>query len=333
MVRFLSKCRSLVLFAGLLFANYIGAAEHQWRVPEGYPLPAFSINQALVDLGRHLFYDTKLSADETISCASCHNQVHAFADNRRQPLGIDGNVLPRHAMALVNLAYQTRFGWADNEVNSLALQMQGPLFSEMPVEMGANRNRDEILGRLRSSPQYPALFLAAFGESDSEINFKHIATAIEAFELSLISLNSPFDRWVLQDQRPREAAVRGFKLFRSEKMGCSGCHQGLNFSSEGYFRTGVETSDRGLEKVTTIEQDAFKFKVPGLRNILLSAPYMHRGQLADIESVLQHYASGPNPEIGLSGFEISQAEIADLIAFLSTLTDADFLSDPALGPL
>ena len=332
MVRILGEVKSLALFLGLLFTTSIGAADHQWRVPEGYPSPALRINQALVDLGRHLFYDTRLSADETLSCGSCHNQVHAFADNRVQPLGLDGNVLPRQAMALINLAYQTRFGWADHDVNSLSLQMQGPLFSEVPVEMGANRDPDEILRRLRSDHKYPSLFLAAFGKNNSKIDFEHITTAIETFELTLISLNSPFDKWVLQDQRPNEAAARGFELFRSEKLGCSGCHQGLNFSSDEYFRTGVETADRGLEKATKDEQDAFKFRVPSLRNILLTAPYMHRGQLADIRRVLEHYAAGPNPAIGLAGFEISERQLVDMVAFLSTLTDTDFITDPALGP-
>jgi cytochrome c peroxidase len=331
LVRILVEFRSLGLLIGLVFTTGVGAADHQWRVPEGYPSPALRIDQALVDLGRHLFYETRLSADETLSCASCHDQIHAFADNRVQPLGIDGNVLPRHAMALINLAYQPRFGWADHDVNSLSLQMQGPLFSEAPVEMGANRNRDEILRRLRHDQRYPNLFLAAFGERDNDINFKHITAAIEAFELTLISMNSPFDKWVLQDQRPNEAAVRGFELFRSEKFGCSGCHQGLNFSSEEYFRTGVDTADRGLEEATKDEQDAFKFRVPSLRNIMLTAPYMHRGQLPDIRHVLEHYAAGPNSAIGLSGFEISETELKDMVAFLSTLTDTDFITDPALG--
>lgn len=233
-------------------------------------------------------------------------------------------------MSLVNLAGQSTFGWADHNVRTLESQAERPLFSTAPVEMGIAGLEDEVSARLGADAARAALFARAFpGEP---IDVAHAIAAIASFERTLVSRDSPFDRWIDRDVRPADAVVRGFRLFSGARLGCSRCHAGRDLRVEGYFVTGVPGDDPGLGEVTHAVRDLGAFKVPTLRNIEVTAPYMHSGEFATLDDVIDFYAAGPNPANGLGGFELSQRERSDLLAFLGALTDTGFLTNPALGP-
>jgi cytochrome c peroxidase len=311
-----------------------------------------------VALGRRLFFETRLSSTGQYACASCHRPALAFTDGRARALGATGESVRRGAMSLTNVAYNPAFTWGSTQVRSLESQMRQPLFSTHPVEMGLQVDGKAALDALSQDPRYRQQFAAAFSENSATVSMDHIIKAIAAFERTLISGRSPFDRYVFDDDRTAmtETAKRGMVLFYSARAGCAQCHSGLNFSGplvyEGHERdvalfanTGLydldgrgayPATDRGLIEVTRRAADMGKFKVPTLRNVALTAPYMHDGGLPSLEAVLDHYTSGghknPRQDSRVRAFSLTAAERADLLSFLESLTDREFVDNPAFSP-
>jgi cytochrome c peroxidase len=322
-----------------------------------------------VKLGRHLFYDTRLSGNETFACAGCHSQERAFTDGRNRALGSTGQIHPRGAMSLTNVAFNATLGWADPTLKTLEAQARVPMFNENPVELGLARREEEMLERLRTVLQYRHLFTGAFpGEADP-FTLSNVLRALASFERTLISGSSPYDRLTFQDEQEAltASARRGMQLYFSDRIPCSKCHGGFNFSGpvrfEGakepkarFHNTGLYNVDGsgavppdnpGLAEHTGRRRDQGRFRAPTLRNIAVTAPYMHDGSIATLEHVINHYARGgriikdgplagdgrlsPRKSELLEGFEIDAEERADLVAFLASLTDEGFLRDSQLA--
>jgi cytochrome c peroxidase len=309
---------------------------------------------AKVELGRRLFHETRLSSTGQFACGSCHRPELAFTDGRPHPLGATGQPLKRSAMSLANVAYNAAFTWSDPRMLSLESQMRQPLFNEHPVEMGLMGAGHAAVEALSAATVYRELFAAAFPGDATPISMDHVIKAIAAFERSLISGRSPFDRYVFDDASAAlsDSAKRGMALFFSTRVGCAQCHSGFNFSGplvyEGHEREGASfannglydvdgrgsypANDRGLIDITHRAADMGKFRVPTLRNVALTAPYMHDGSLARLQDVIDHYARGgrknPHQDSRVRPLSLSQAERADLVAFLESLTDREFVEDP-----
>ena len=341
-----------------------------------------------VALGRALFYDTRLSGDGSMSCATCHRQELAFTDSRDRPVGVTGEVHPRSAMSLTNVAYNVSFTWDDPGSRSLEEQLTTPIFGHDPVEMGMERSED-LLARLRDDWLMVLAFQAAFGAPASDpgpvVTMERVAKALAAFERTLISGNSAFDRYMYQGQGDALSTSerRGMQLFFSHRLACSDCHHGFNFSgpfhfegsrdhepvfhNTGLYNLKIQPADGlggdspsgdglgaypddnpGLRRHSLRIEDSGRFRAPTLRNIAVTAPYMHDGSVPNLEAVIDHYATGgrtlhhgPNAGIGalnpfknerVRGFELEDSERRDLLAFLHALTDETFLSDPRFGP-
>ena len=332
------------------------------KVPEDNPMSA-----AKVALGRRLFHDTRLSGNQTQSCASCHDQALAFTDGKARGVGSTGQVHPRGAMGLTNVAYAASLNWANPVVRHLEAQAMIPMFGETPVELGMAGREEELFARLAADPEYPAAFEAAF--AGGAITLESITDALAAFERTLISADSPYDRYLAGDARAlSESARRGLGLFLSERLECFHCHGGFNLSAsvdhEGnmfdqaaFFNNGLydvggagryPEDAPGLYEHTGDPADHGRFKAPSLRNVAVTAPYMHDGSLATLDDVLDHYRRGgtlttegpnagdgranPNKSTFVVGFELPDEERADLLAFLHSLTDEGFLTDPRFGP-
>jgi cytochrome c peroxidase len=347
---------------------------YEWRLPPGFPRPVVPADNPMSsskrELGRRLFHDTRLSSTGQYACASCHRPELAFTDGRPRAVGATGKTLKRGSMSLANVAYNPAYTWGDARVRTLESQMRLPLFNEHPVEMGLKGDARLAVERLSGDTTYRDLFTAAFPDDAAPVSIDHVITAIATFERTLVSGRSPFDRYVFDDERAAlsDAAKRGMALFFSARVGCAQCHAGLNFSGpvvyEGHQqaralfantglydvdgRGGYPRSDRGLMDVSHRAADMGKFRVPTLRNVALTAPYMHDGSLPDLDAVIDHYARGGrrcsrahcvaarqagahqdfrrDPRI--RPFALSQAERADLLAFLGSLTDREFVEDP-----
>lgn len=311
-------------------------------------------------LGRHLFYDVRLSGNQTMSCESCHQQALAFSDGVKVPTGSTGEVLHRNSQTLTNIAYNASYTWANPILKEIEQQLVIPLFGEFPVEMGINdSNRETILQRFRDDVLYQELFNNAFPNQQDSFTFPNVIKALAVFNRALISKDSPFDRGTMSS-----SAMRGQDLFNSEKMECFHCHNGFNFSdstlhdgsvfvSRPFFNTGLynldsqgsyPSEDNGLFSVTQNPSDKGKFRPPTLRNVAFTAPYMHDGSIASLAEVLDFYANGgrnitsgdhqgdgrinPNKSEFVKGFTLSAQEKQDMLAFLSALSDPVFISNP-----
>jgi cytochrome c peroxidase len=281
----------------------------EWRLPRGLPLPEVPADNPMttvkVALGRRLFYDTRFSGTGTFACASCHQQAHAFTDGRPRAVGSTGQMHARSAMSLTNVAYNSSFGWADPGLRTLEAQMSVPMFNQHPIELGIAGHESEIVRRFSTRGDTP-WFKAAFPHDSQPVSLENIVRAIAAFERTLLSADSPFDRYLYRDERNAipAAAIRGMKLFFSEDIGCSGCHAGFNLSGAVVFprspkpvltfnNTGLydldgkgayPNDDRGLMEVTHQAADMGRFRAPTLRNIALTAPYMHDGSIPTLEA-------------------------------------------------
>ena len=257
-------------------------------------------------------------------------------------------------MSLTNVASNPAFTWGNSGINSLEAQMRQPLFSEHPVEMGLHKDGAPAVAAIALDGTYAADFASAFPGDLNPVTVEHAIKAIAAFERTLISGRAPFDRYVFDDDRAAlsDSAKRGMALFYSARVGCAQCHSGINFSGpliyEGhtdaraiYANTGLynldgngayPAVDQGLIESTHRAADMGKFRVPTLRNVALTAPYMHDGSLLSLEQVLDHYERGghrsPLRDKRLRPFNLTQAEREDLIAFLGSLTDLEFASIP-----
>jgi len=290
-----------------------------------------------VALGKMLFFDPILSGDNTQSCAACHRQAFAFVDsNLRFSIGIDKMPGTRNAMPLVNLGYQKQFFW-DGGAANLESQVIGPI--QNPVEM--HENLVKALAELNAHTQYPALFKRVFG--GDKITTPMLMKAIAQFERTLISGNSKYDQVKRGLSSFTPAEQRGLLLFSDINKGdCGHCHVvGSTFSDFEYRNTGLDSLpvDLGRGKITLNKTDDGKFKTPSLRNIALTAPYMHDGRFLTLEECIQHYNMGfrytQNLDPNLANVKkgrLNAGEVQDIIAFLQTLTDTEFINNPAFKP-
>src|SRR5262245_599351 len=332
-------------------------ASFTWSVPAGFPLPAVPADNpmtaAKVALGRRLFYDVRLSANRRQSCAGCHQQARAFTDGRAHAIGSTGAVHRRSSMSLANVGYAASLSWADSSLTSLEAQAAIPLFGEQPVELGMPKDGVVLLTRLRADTRYRRMFADAFAD-DGPVTVRNVTRALASFERTLISASSSYDRYRSgRDERALSAdAKRGLRLFSSQRLNCARCHRGFTLSGatefEGrrqhqpdYFDIGLGArmrrvpgpgmEDSGLFERTGKPDDVGKFKAPTLRNIAVTAPYMHDGSIATLSDVLDHYAAGSRTNPFLHGFVLAPDERRDILAFLDSLTDQVFLHDPAFA--
>lgn len=304
------------------------AVEMQWPEDEGESATAEEI-----ELGRLLFFDPLLSANNEVSCATCHHPDLGFADGLQHSVGMSGVPLRRNAPSLWNASTQPHFTW-DGRANSLQNQLLGgPLFD--PDEMAASPN--ELLNKLRRHDEYLRRFEAVYGE----VTLNHLADALAAFQRTLISRNAPFDRYAKGEFYALTGSQRrGFDLFTSQKANCIQCHQLPTFASDEFKITGVSNGthpfDGGRGEVTGKAEEVGAFAVPSLRNVALSAPYMHSGVQPDLGAVVAFYLNGGNnnamisPErldSNLKRFSLTAGELKDIEAFLFSLTDESALPD------
>ena len=346
-----------------------------WDLPPGFPTPRVPEDDPMTEervvLGRHLFYDQRLSANQTQSCASCHEQALAFTDGKPLAVGSTGDTLPRSAQSLANVGYQPVLTWANPTLTSLTKQQLIPLLAEAPVELGISGVEEEVLTRLRADDTYVSLFAEAFPDQEDPFTIDNVTRAIAAFERTLISGRSPADRFRQGDATAlSSSARRGHDLFFSDEVGavgCVKCHSGhnrvfftSNFDFEGrslphiqFDNTGLYNLDQngsypepntGVYSHTGQLEDMGHFKVPTLRNIALTAPYMHDGSIATLDEVLDHYAAGgrtiasglyagvgsenPHKSQLVTGFTLTAADRQALLDYLNALTDEEFITDP-----
>jgi cytochrome c peroxidase len=342
---------------------------YRWQLPPGFPEPVVPadnpMTEAKVELGRHLFYDPRLSGNGTFSCASCHEQSRAFADALPRAVGSTGEVHPRGSMSLGNVAYSPALTWANPLMKSLEQQALVPMFGEDPVELGLSGMERDLLRRVREEPRYRSLFAEAFPGGDEPVTLDRIVKAIASFQRTLITGRSPYDAWKRGVKTAiTPSAQRGEALFFSEKTECFHCHGGFNFTGtvnyvgKGFIEVEFHNTalynldgqgrypapNTGVEAITNDPEDMGKFKAPSLRNVAVTAPYMHDGSIATLEEVIEHYnaggrtvRSGPNAGVGadsplrsefLKPMGLTPQEKRDLVAFLRSLTDSTFLRDP-----
>jgi cytochrome c peroxidase len=351
--------------------------DFDWDLPAGFPTPRVPEDDPMtaekVALGRHLFYDERMSGNETMSCASCHVQALAFTDGRALAVGSTGDVLPRSSMSLTNIAYSPVLTWGNHRQMALTEQMLIPMFATHPVELGL-AGEEVLLDRLRADGTYQSLFAEAYPEDSDPFTLDNVTRVVATFERVLISGNSPEDRFRRGDENALSASAQvGRSLFFSGEVGCFQCHSGeslqdevvfftsnfdfegrslphIQFDNTGLYNLTVDGEegwypehDTGLYAVTGNPADMGKFKVPDLRNVALTAPYMHDGSIATLEEVIDHYAaggrtidSGPYAGVGsenphksrlVAGFTLTAAQRAALIDYLGALTDQAFITD------
>jgi cytochrome c peroxidase len=313
----------------LVYPSYFG---HRTNLTDDNPLTVEGVG-----LGRRLFYETRLSKNNTLSCATCHQQSHAFTDGRRFSIGVDGTPTKRNSMSLANLLWVRNFFW-DGRAASLEAQAQTPLTD--PHEMGQS-----LEASIQKIPDYAPLFDAAFGSP--EITADRLVKALTQFERTLISANSRYDKYIRGEVILSSAEERGLSLFYGSanrgvrSAGCGNCHGGPRTFNETYHNNGLdrEPRDSGRENVTHMDYDQGRFRVPTLRNIALTAPYMHDGRFTTLEAVIDHYSDHLEPSATLSptlrdtannpvNLHLTAGEKTDLLAFLQTLSDSTFITDP-----
>ena len=346
-----------------------GAGQWRWELPAHFPVPKVPesnpMSEAKVDLGRHLFYDRRLSGNGTQSCASCHHQDKAFTDGLGTAIGSTGMAHPRGAQGLANEAYHATLTWANPSLVTLEKQMEVPLFGDDPVEMGVNdHNRTEVLARLHAEPVYAAKFAAAFPEAAQPMGWGQVIQAIASFQRTLLSGHSRYDQYLQGKAQLTVPETRGMALFFGEKAECFHCHGSFNFNDQivhaasrvvetPFHNTGLYNlggtgafpeHNRGVFELTALVKDMGAFRAPSLRNVEVTAPYMHDGSVATLEAVLDFYADGgrriasgpyagdgrlnPHKSELISLIDLNAQDKSDLVAFLKTLTDHDFLQNP-----
>jgi cytochrome c peroxidase len=371
----LKKLLVFVLLVLLLVGTallWMAPKQYDWRITGNMPLPEVPgdnpMSEIKVELGRRLFYDTRLSINDTTSCASCHLQALAFTDGKPRSVGATGELHPRGAMSLVNTAYASRLTWANSLLDRLEDQALTPMFGENPVEMGMAGRETQIEQLLRADPHYSSMLSKAFPADEDPYSVLNVIRSIAAFVRTIVSFESPYDHFLRGDENAMsDSAIRGMDLFFSERLECFHCHGGFNFTDStthananvdrvGYHNTGLYNIDAngaypaentGLYDMTGDRRDMGRFKAPSLRNVAVTAPYMHDGSVATLDDVISNYArggrlveSGPYAGDGrrspyksefIRGFELNDEERADLLAFLGSLTDASLLGNPDLS--
>jgi len=326
---------------------------YAFNIPSGYPQPLQPTDNVTTnegaELGRRLFYDKRFSDDNTMSCAPCHKQANAFTDPAQFSTGIHGQMGNRNSMALINLAFNQnqKFFW-DGRSETIEKQIFEPVRN--PIELASNWV--SVVNKIKADPIYPPLFEAAFGTTD--IDSIKISKAIAQFLRTIVSFNAPFDKWARGEGNLTAQELNGLNLIQSQTKGdCFHCHNSADrlFSRYGHTNNGLDPQaawsnpgfDFGRSLVTGAASDKAKFKVPTLRNIMLTAPYMHDGRFATMEDVMvNHYLTGgkvsetidplmeysPQAMPSNPGLNLTPQDIQDIIAFLHTLTDTELTTNP-----
>ena len=350
------------------------SSTYAWELPPGFPPPVVPddnpMTDAKVELGRRLFFDPRLSRNGTQSCGSCHKQELAFTDGLTVSVGSTGESHPRNSPSIANSAYRPALTWANPLMTSFEHQALVPMFGERPVELGFVGGEDELIARLANDADTLARFEAAFpDQADEPVSIATITRALGSFERTVITGRSAYDRAVYGGEPAAlsDSARRGMDLFFGGRLECDHCHGSLDFSGpihrEGktddpakFENNGLYDLDGhgayppdnpGILAVTTNPEDMGRFRPPSLRNVALTAPYMHDGSMATLGEVVDHYKrggrrieSGPYAGDGarsplksplVSGFSMAPSEKADLIAFLEALSDPELLTDPRLA--
>lgn len=311
------------------------------------PSPNLPIDNPLteqgVQLGRMLFYEKSLSKDGSQSCASCHRQEHAFTDTTKFSLGVEGLPGKRQAMSVFNMAWNSNEFFWDGRAHLLRDQALLPIQDELEMD----ETLENVIVKLSEQKTYRNQFTRVFG--NDEISASKIALALEQFMMSIVSYDSKYDQWKAGLIELSESEERGRILYETEYnpffpefsgADCSHCHGGANFENDQYMNNGLDSDidfiDLGREVVTGNLDDRAKFKVPSLRNIALTAPYMHDGRFETLEEVIDHYNEGIHPSTSIdqallatseTGLFLSTQDKIDLVNFLKTLTDQSLLSD------
>jgi len=358
-IRFKNVCCSLVICFFLVACQppVTNQSEYDWSLPEGFPSPLVPkdnpMSASKVALGKKLFFDVDLSFNQSTSCASCHQPEFAFSEQKKTTVGSTGQRHRRNTQSLINVAYNSNLTWAHSGLNKIEQQILIPMFSEDPIELGITGHEIAVLKRFEKR-HYSPLFENAF--DDSQITFDKIVKALASYVRSLTSFSSPFDEYAYQgnDDAMSDAAKRGMELFFSEEFECFHCHGGFNFTQSSqhenqrldlrpFHNTGLyniddkgayPVYDQGLIDVTLQPHDMGKFRTPTLRNVEVTAPYMHDGSLATLDDVIEFYAAGgrghgvanPLKSPFLAGFDLKLEQKQDLIVFLQSLTDRHFLN-------
>ncbi|MBI5637618.1 MAG: c-type cytochrome [Nitrospinae bacterium] len=300
---------------------------YKWDLPAGIArgdlkIPADNpMTNAKVELGRLLYFDKRLSADDTVACASCHAPEHGFTDNAPVSTGIKGQKGGRSAPTVINRALSEGQFW-DGRAISLEAQAKGPLTN--PIEMGMP-DHDAVVAKLKNIKGYQKMFARAFGKPG--VNIDRVAQAIAAFERTVLSGNSKYDRHQAGDKKAmNEAEARGMELFNG-KARCATCHNGVNFTDEQYHNIGVgmaaKEPDVGRQNVTKGDADKGAFKTPTVRDITATGPYMHNGQEKTLEEVVAYYNKGGFPNANLDPLmeplNLTDGEQKDVVAFMKAL--------------
>lgn len=336
--QYTNTCRSILCGMCLIFLVACSAESPDtpsepyvgFEAPDHFPAPVYDfehnpVTEAGFELGRKLFYDTRLSIDGTISCGSCHAQVHGFADhNIPLSFGVEGRMGTRNTPGLANMAWVPAFMW-DGGVNHIEVMPIAPITEH--AEM-ANHLSD-LISYLQQETEYPAAFEAAFGSD--QINSQNLLRAITQFQGSLISARSKYDKWITGSIDLNAEEHEGREIFEAK---CTSCHSGILFTDFSYRNNGLDSTfaDEGRMRITLNPEDEGTFRVPSLRNVALTAPYMHDGRFRSLRQVLDHYTHrvvhSPTLDPTLvEGIPLSDAEQDRLIDFLQTLSDFDFISD------
>jgi cytochrome c peroxidase len=315
---------------------------------------SFPSKDAMAELGHYFFFDKKLSYNFARSCASCHDPFLAFTDGYRLSLNSEAQLLKRNAPSLLNINQRTSFDWSNPDVNSMILQMERPLFSVKPVELGLTGNEEIILQRFRQDKLYQQLYENAFHKSILNLSVKESLGSIAAYEISLQSRNSIYDQYL----KSRDSTLftsqewMGLNLFFSDSISCNRCHGGLDFfeperggdfANIGLYNCegSYPVRDLGLQEHTGDVGDNGVFRIPGLRNVALTGPYYHDGSSNSLEEVIKNYERGgrlnsvddcegdgamhPNSDGRMQNFQLDEKSRKAIIAFLHTLTDTSYL--------
>lgn len=316
----------------LKFTDYVG-----FKKPAHFPEPTYSfaitpLTKETVELGRKLFHDGLLSRDNSISCASCHIGQNAFTHHGHDVShGIDDQLGIRNSSSLVNLAWSTSFFW-DGGVPELDLTAIVPIHN--PIEM--DEMMANVVHKLRTHKEYPSLFQRAFGTN--QINENHILKTLSHFMVTLVSDNAKYDQVMRKEATFSPQEENGYKIFQAK---CNSCHLEPLFTDHSFRDNGLginPAKDLGRYEITQLEEDKLKFKVPTLRNLKFTAPYMHDGRIYTLQGVLNHY----NKEIQLTnnldpilkenkGIPLSESDMQDVLAFLNTLNDESFVNNKAFA--
>jgi cytochrome c peroxidase len=338
------KIKRLIYFFVFVFGSFLLTAslgfcpgpgsDVNFVVPPGWPQPHYDfsknkLTEAGFKLGRKLFFDPGLSRDSSTSCSSCHTQFSGFTHvDHSLSHGINGLKGTRNSLTLFNLAWSTSFMW-DGGVNNLEVQPLNPITN--PVEM--DNTLEHVVTRLNNSPAYRQMFYDAFG--DSLATGQHVLKALAQFTVMFESYNSKYDKYMRHEPggEMTKEELKGLKIFRKH---CSSCHTEPLFTNYSFQNNGLpvdtELNDYGRMRITHDPADSLKFKVPSLRNIVNSYPYMHDGRFGSLEQVLDHYTNGivKSPTLAKQlrkKIKLNDEDKKDLIAFLKTLSDKQFLFD------